>query len=176
MVFFHLLENGVHVFILTKCTDWAKDGLFASMLNDAKHKKDCPLELHMVAFGFTLSGHDEIEPGAPSNTERIELLQKLHELGFKTFASIEPMIDVVSASEMIQGAASCCDLFKIDLQSGVSKDYIPKEMLYDFMLWYGLFYKNKVYWKQSVLDYVGEPPVFLSKNIVGADYNIFEGK
>lgn len=159
---------------LTKCTDWAKDEHFASMLDYAKHKKERLLELHMVAFGFTLTGHDEMEPGAPSYTERIKLMKNLHTLGFKTFASIEPVIDTHGASEMITEAASYCDLFKVGLRSGVRKDYISKNELYDFLAWYDLSFENKVYWKKSVCDYMGEHPVFHSNKSVGADYNILD--
>jgi len=48
-----------------------------------------------VEVGFTITSLDDIpfwEPHAPGNTKRIEALKKAHELGIKTFVSIEPWI------------------------------------------------------------------------------------
>lgn len=69
-----------------------------------------------IAFGFTLTGHDELEPGASTNAERINAMQKLHEAGFKTWASIEPIIDFGSSLAMILDCLTFCDYFKIGLQ------------------------------------------------------------
>lgn len=49
-----------------------------------------------IAFGFTLTGHDEMEPGASTNAERIEAMRELHKMGFKTFASIEPIFTLIA--------------------------------------------------------------------------------
>ena len=62
------VENGVNVKVLTKRADFIDNffGLLASYGNfDEKQYRE-----HM-AFGFTLTGHDELERGASSNIERI---------------------------------------------------------------------------------------------------------
>jgi DNA repair photolyase len=55
----------------------------------------------LVAVGWTLTGVDSAEPNASPNAERIEAMRKLHEAGFKVWASIEPIIDFDSSLTMI---------------------------------------------------------------------------
>ena len=137
-----------------------------------------------IAFGFTLTGHDELEHGASINAERIETMCKLHEMGFKTFASIEPVISIEKSKQMIEQTLVFCDLYKIGLLSG-HKDYTKYDVM-DFVadinyviLSHSYSFPDfkqqiKVYWKDSVLDYIGMNRDDLPKGIcVGADYNIF---
>lgn len=81
-----------------------------------------------IAFGFTLTGHDELEPGASNNIERINTMRWLHKQGFKTFASIEPIIDLDQSALMLGHTYGYCDLYKIGLLSG-KKDYTPRHVL-----------------------------------------------
>ena len=143
-----------------------------------------------LAFGFTLTGHDELEPGASTNAERIETMRKLHKMGFKTFASIEPIVTLFESEMMIQMTLDCCDLYKIGLMSGkrpYSRDEVtlfcsrvdamiakrnsfvplPSDKPYN---------KPKVYWKDSVLEYIGmdRESICICMFHVGADYNIFK--
>lgn len=76
-----------------------------------------------ISFGFTLTGCDDMEPNASSNYDRIVAMRLLHENGFKTFASIEPVIDWASARKVITLSLDYCDHYKIGLRSGVKKDY-----------------------------------------------------
>ena len=137
-----------------------------------------------IAFGFTLTGHDELERGASTNAERIECMRNLHNAGFKTFASIEPIIDLKSSYEMIKQTLGFCDLYKIGLLSG-HKDYTKYDVM-DFVadvnyviLSHSYSFPDfkthiKVYWKDSVLDYIGMNRGDLPKGFfVGADYNLF---
>lgn len=137
-----------------------------------------------LAFGFTLTGRDELEPGASTNAERIESMRKLHEMGFKTFASIEPVISIEKSRHMIEQTIGFCDLYKIGLLSG-HKDYTKYDVM-DFVADVNHIIFNdsysfpdlkpqiKVYWKDSVLDYIGMNREDLPKGIcVGADYNLF---
>lgn len=138
-----------------------------------------------LAFGFTLTGHDELERGASTNAERIVCMRNLHNAGFKTFASIEPIIDLKSSYEMINQTLGFCDLYKIGLMSG-KRNYTKQEVM-DFMsdanrvILDGTFKLNKrikVYWKDSVLDYIKMPRedynCCAKKSItVSADYNMF---
>lgn len=76
-----------------------------------------------LEFGFTLTGRDDMEPKASSNHDRIEAMRLLHQHGFKTFASIEPVIDWTHSKMVVDLSLDCCDHYKIGLRSGVKKDY-----------------------------------------------------
>jgi len=78
---------------------------------------------HLIAIGFTLTGHDELESCAASNDERINLMALLSGAGFKIWASIEPIIDPLASLASIRMVESYCQHFKIELRSGVKKDY-----------------------------------------------------
>lgn len=171
------LNNGVPVKILTKRADFVRQTRIA-WLNKP------------IAFGFTLTGHDELEPGASTNAERIEAMRELHKMGFKTFASIEPIVTLFESEMMIQMTLDCCDLYKIGLMSGkrpYSRDEVtlfcsrvdamiakrnsfvplPSDKPYN---------KPKVYWKDSVLEYIGmdRESICICMFHVGSDYNIFK--
>lgn len=168
----------VPVKLLTKNADFIDDAIFMSWLQLPNFHRE------LVAFGFTLTGHDEMEPYASTNMKRLRTMYRLKEMGFKTFASIEPIIDFSSSFDMIQQAATYCDLFKIGLRSGVKDDYYkPDECAYFIGRVTGLCEKFgfKVYWKESIRKYLQKHDddenfmtVFqLSKNFVPMDYNLF---
>lgn len=106
----------------------------------------------LISIGFTLTGHDELEPNASTNKERIEGMKSLHQAGFKTFASIEPIIDFPSAKNMIEESMNYCDLYLIGLMSG--KKYNVAEAQ-NFVKWlYGLN-KPRIYLKESLQKLTG---------------------
>ena len=113
------LSKGVPCQILTKCTEFIYRLPEVWIEHDYYRKK--------LAFGFTLTGCDELEPGASTNGERIDAMKYLHGLGFKTFASIEPIIDIRKSSKMIGLTFGYCDLYKIGVLSG-NKDYSPNDI------------------------------------------------
>lgn len=76
-----------------------------------------------VSIGFTLTGRDDLEPKASSNLDRIKAMRILHASGFKTWASIEPVIDWQHTQMVVELTQECCDHYKIGLRSGVKKDY-----------------------------------------------------
>ena len=161
--------------ILTKCGDFIPD-LPTRWIDEQETRK-------YIAFGFTLTGHDELERGASTNAERIECMRKLHDLGFKTFASIEPVISIEKSKQMIEQTLGFCDLYKIGLMSG-KRNYAPldvHEFMRDVNVFLQFYYGNraKVYWKDSVLDYIGmnrEDLDLLKGFCVGADYNMFNNQ
>jgi len=167
-------DHKIPVKILTKRTDWVTwQRLEIHTFEGCRDLKQH--ERKLIAFGFTLTGHDELEPGASTNAERIEAMRKLHEGGFKTFASIEPVIDFEASFQMIKQSAMWCNLFKIGLQSGKKydelelKNFIARiEMRYDF------FYITKWYFKDSLLKAAGITRAELPANCVDRDYNIFK--
>ena len=106
----------IPVKVLTKNADFIRDENMDYLLESERAKE-------YVSFGFTLTGHDEMEKYASTNSERIEAMNYLHEMGFKTFASIEPVIDWAAAKEVISASLDCCDHYKIGLRSGVKAGY-----------------------------------------------------
>jgi len=152
-----------------------------------------------MAFGWTLTGHDELEPQASPNADRIEAMGKVHADGFHVWASIEPVIDFDASYRMIQQALDAgCQHFKIGLLTNntrvVRKDFSFGEhqfkafdlaeccqfVGYVMELTEG---RATVYWKQSFVDFIGDEPVhgmtaqeFLRQwpHSVGKDWSIFK--
>ena len=103
--------SDIPVMILTKSTAFFKEEMktYLQYLPD-KQKK-------LVYFGFTLTGRDDWEPNAPSNEERIVTLKMLHNWGYHTFVSIEPIIDFDSSLEMIKRTKGFCEWYGIGLMT-----------------------------------------------------------
>ena len=136
---------------------------------------------HLIAYGFTLTGCDDKEPHASTNAERIAKMKELYHRGFKTFASIEPVIDLWESEYMIKQTLGICDLYKIGLLSG-KKSYTRfsingfVDIVNNNIMNYSCqnHVDIKVYWKDSILDYIGMKRETLPAEIcVEADYNIF---
>lgn len=164
--------RGVPVKILTKN---AENTLFAFIgvkgLTPGVMQNFFQEHRRMFSIGFTLTGHDELEPGASPNAERIAAMQELHYAGFKTFASIEPIIDFESSFEMILRAQAYCDLFLIGLKSGVK--YLKHEVQGFISSVNRQCNSVKIYWKDSLLKAAGIDRGELPSNCVSRDYNIF---
>lgn len=160
----------VPIKLLTKVDFDAKGSYF-----DGNFNYLFPGEEKNIAIGFTLTGHDELEPGASTNAERIAAMKKLHEDGFKTWASIEPIIDIVSAWEMVAQTAEFCDHYKVGVLSGGKRNYTAFELA-EFVS--GICRQIKwstFYFKESFLSAAGISRYkILYPNCVGRDFNIFE--
>lgn len=90
------------------------------IINFGVMRKDDPKRC--VAFGWTLTGHDELEPRADSNERRLHTMRRMSQDGFKTWASIEPVIDFGSSWRMVQQALDAgCQHFKIGLMTKNTK-------------------------------------------------------
>lgn len=140
-----------------------------------------------IAFGFTLTGCDELEKDASTNDERIKTMHTLHIFGFKTFASIEPIISLKKSADMIERTLKFCNLYKIGLMSGrrqYSKDDVFRWVADLHTMLAGFHFANntqfpKVYFKNSVLEYIEETrdnfPLTSGNNsiTVNANYNLF---
>jgi DNA repair photolyase len=171
------IENLAPVKILTKCAENTID-LFIGPKGIQSTDMPCQTFFnefkHLIAIGFTLTGHDELEPNASTNAERIEAMRKLHEAGFKTFASIEPIIDFESSRKMIEQTLPFCDLYKIGLESG--KKY-KIEDIHLFLHQVSIMtraWQNKLYFKDSILTAAKIKREQLHPdNCVNRDYNIF---
>lgn len=164
-----VVTHHVPVKILTKRADWLDRDTWKRTIDIWKR------HANLIAFGFTLTGFDEKEPGASLTDERIEAMRELHDMGFKTFASIEPVITPAMSMRMIEATRGFCDLYNVGLISGNGKDFYNKKHLTLFYRWLltrdpGYF---KVYLKDSFLSYLRVPREKLCGNFVNADYNIF---
>lgn len=164
-------RNGVPVKLLTKNADFVHDEVFMSWLKLHDFRKN------LVAFGFTLTGHDEMEQFASYNADRIAAMKELHEMGFKTFASIEPIIDVPSSLDMIKQTVKFCDLYKVGLRSGVKKDYYQDEDLLLLVKELATLHDTmgtKIYIKNSLRKRLQHPIIGCIS--VGPDYDLFTNK
>ena len=135
--------------VLTKNADFISDNALRDILIDRKgmYRKH-------LAFGFTLTGRDDLEPGASSNAKRVNSMLRLKLMGFRTFASLEPVVDPVSTLSVFYQIEDCCDLFKVGLQSGVPKDYYhlaDVRKMAERIAEAG----KPVYFKKSITDYLG---------------------
>nr|DAH96810.1 MAG TPA: DNA repair photolyase [Caudoviricetes sp.] len=127
MIVFVLLDRQIPVTILTKNVDWLENDKWKDFLEP---DTDCPDNLlRDLTIGFTITGKDKLEPGAPSTEERIEALRKLHdEYKIKTFVSLEPITSIHTASEVIKKTYEIADGIRIGAQSPIKKDrYDPNE-------------------------------------------------
>lgn len=159
----YAISQGINVKFLTKRADFIEHLDLERRSDEVKRR---------IAWGFTLTGVDEREPNASSNTERIVTMKQLHDMGFKTFASIEPIIIPIRSMDCIMRTRDFCDLYKIGLMSG-HKDYTLREVeefvrqASDVIDIAG----GRVYWKESVSEYIG-CPIECSAG-VSADYDMF---
>ena len=108
----------IPVWVLTKDATFINDVPIMTALNNIYQDKRSSIH-----FGFTLTGHDEMEPRASTNDNRIMAMQRMHLMGFSTFASIEPVITWEAAERMVRQSLPYCDHYKLGLRSGVKKDY-----------------------------------------------------
>ena len=101
-----LHKNGFNVTILTK--------------GGKRAERDFDLLTPKDNFAVTLTFLDEQkslqwEPKAAIPEERIEALRKAHELGIKTWVSLEPVIEPAESIEIIRQTHTFVDLFKVGL-------------------------------------------------------------
>ena len=108
----------------------------------------------MVKVGFTLTGMDELEPNADTNSERIEAIRDLENRGVRTWASIEPIINVARSLYLMSRAYNVgCREFKIGVLSG-KKNYTPRDIS-DFKQNVDEFFPDcTILWKNSLLEYI----------------------
>lgn len=165
------IKYDIPVKILTKNADFFDYAIFqaADLFNvDTDLRKQ-------IAFGFTLTGHDELEPGASTNAERIAAMKVLHEAGFKTFASIEPIIYLYDSYDMIRQTLGFCDLYKIGLLSGGKYDIDTLKLFVETIPAKAAVYNAKIYFKDSLLKYAKINRDDLPDNCVSRKYNLFTG-
>jgi len=141
--------NDVPVQVLTKNADFIKDeyiGLGHVMAGAKIHEK--------IAWGFTLTGRDDLEPGASRTEERIEAMEMLHRAGYRTFASLEPVVTPKVTASIAEKIAPYCDLIKVGLMSGVPHEYYKYNEVMDLAMRLNDA-PVAVQFKHSISDYLG---------------------
>lgn len=133
MIVFVLLDRQIPVTILTKNVDWLENDKWKDFLEpDTDYPDDL---LRDLTIGFTITGKDKLEPGAPSTEKRIEALRKLHdEYKIKTFVSLEPITSIHTASEVIKKTYQITDEIRIGAQSPIKKDRYDPNEFYGFIV------------------------------------------
>lgn len=129
MIVFVLSDRQIPATILTKNIDWLENDKWKDFFEpDADYPDDL---LRDLTIGFSITGNDKLEPGAPSTEKRIEALRKLHdEYKIKTFVSLEPITSIHTASEVIKKTYQITDEIRIGVQSPIKKDrYDPNEFV-----------------------------------------------
>lgn len=138
--------------VLTKCTDWLDDEFLKEFETSGTVWGQSP-KMDLFAFGFSLTGHDEIEIGAGTNEQRIEGLKKIKSLGFRTFISFEPVIDFESTLSVLKKSHEYCDFMRIGLLNGPTRDKnldIKKlQEFYDEII--SLVKNVPIYWGDSII-------------------------
>lgn len=157
-------QHEVPVKILTKC-DILKNDVHGALLEMPKK--------NLISIGFTLTGCDELEPNALLNLQRIEQLKIFKEYGFKTAASIEPIIDFKKSAEMIWRVRNFCDLIMVGMQSGRNYFYNDKVNAKNFVQWLTSLQKSKIYLKESLQELSGYTNSELDEYFVGSEYSLF---
>ena len=120
-----LVTSRIPVTILTKNVDWLYTegwdrALTHSPMIEPEYAENLP---HCLTIGFTITGNDKLEPGAPSTEKRIEALRKLHdEYKIKTFVSLEPITDLAIALEVIKETSKITNEIRLGVQSPIKKD------------------------------------------------------
>ena len=116
-----LLDSSFHILILTKSPLVTRD---YNLIRGHRN----------VEVGFTITSLEDIpfwEPYAPGNKKRIEALKKAHEIGLKTFASIEPWIpDITDPQSIIEKLRDRVDRFIIGSMqyAGVPRSFYAKQL------------------------------------------------
>jgi len=105
-----LHANGFDVTILTKAGKRAERDFDLLSPRLIEHSSD--------EFATTLTFLDETnslkwEPRAAAPSSRIDTLKKAHDLGIKTWVSLEPIIDLAESIEIIKQPHTFVDLFKV---------------------------------------------------------------
>ena len=181
-LFFAIASQCVHlnvpVTMLTKCNDFV-DYLMGQECEAAADDFGSGNESEIqIAVGWTLTGHDELESNATSNSKRIEemkLVSKYKIFGkIVPWASIEPVITFDASLRMIEQALEAgCRHFKIGLMTERTRvcrkgfslgghDFAPYDraeccQFVEYVMALTGRYGATVYWKQSFVDFLEGP-------------------
>lgn len=164
-------KYGINVKILTKRAEWVSG--FVNFLTKSGRENDDRSWRKKIAFGFTLTGVDTAEMFASTNNERVKAMKELHDAGFRTFASIEPILDFKRSFYMMDQVKEFCDFYKVGLMSG--DKYTDKSELFFFVDALIRKLENKhIYLKKSLRKQLDTSYDYVSTKFVEADYDMFK--
>jgi DNA repair photolyase len=169
----YCILHSIPVIALTKQIWWVADFVQEIINNETVWNLDYHEVQKLIAIGFTLTGHNELEPGCATNEDRIRAMKVLHDEGFKTWASIEPIIDLDASWKMITEVSNHCDLMKIGLWSGAKYDKGHLRFFMQRIIALANTYQFHYYFKDSILKAAGHTRDPLGNFEVDADYNLF---
>lgn len=125
-----------------------------------------------VTIGYTLTGMDDMEKGAASTEDRIKALSYFNISGYKTWASIEPVINIRSSLKMVLDSLDCVDHYKIGPLSG--KAFNRNELM-DMIKVVNIMTKySTIYWKDEYLKQAEINRDILPENCVNRNYKWWE--
>lgn len=159
------VESEIHVKVLTKTVDYITE-----LLNEPeKYNK-------WVELGHTITFDDGKEPNASSNILRVANMKKFHDAGFKTFASVEPIIQIPYSLHGIKQIVEFCDHLKIGIES--NRRYNKTQLTEFFHIVNNIVKKQPskttVYWKDSLLNMIDISRSELPQFCVERDYKTFK--
>lgn len=140
-------QKEIPIKVLTKRADWVNK----VKLEKRHYWKD------YVSIGFTLTNMDRLEPNASPNVERINALLYINELGYNTFASIEPIINCEASYAAICKTFGKCDYYKIGIDSMRKYNSYEMRLFIDKLV---LMYKDSTFGMRCC------PTIFLKDNIL----------
>ena len=145
----YCIKNNIPFKWLTKCVKWSEDEFLNSIPVDKKH---------LAHVGFSLTGEDIHEKGAPSNLERVELLKKLYNSGFKTWISAEPIINTKSTKKILKKSANYAYMIRLEVLTpgkytakGLSTEY-KKSDLVKLYKWISKYKNKMIYLGEYILQ------------------------
>ena len=147
----YAIQRDVKCQVLTKNADFIRDEALRDILIDRSG-----MYRRHLAFGFTLTGRDDMEPGASSNYQRVDAMARIKLMGFRTFASLEPVVDPVSTCRVLLDSEGACDLYKVGLMSGRSLSAYNRGEVERLVAAIQSRARN-AYFKKSLTDYLGLP-------------------
>lgn len=142
------IQEGVHCTLLTKRADFLGTPAWQQLMTDIYGRES------FLRIGFTLTGRDDVEPYASPNVERIATMKLLHDSGFSTWASIEPIVDLKSSFDMIVVTSGFCDHYKIGPMTGCKSSYTLDEFKAFAQEVRKIIPDHMIYWKDSVKSLV----------------------
>lgn len=154
------VKLGVPVKFLTKVTDWLDSEIWQDL-------KSIPEAKEYLSIGFTLTGRDDLEPGASSNRARIDGLKRVHNDGFKTFTSMEPVTDTNLSLSLIKECVGFVDQFNVGLES--HRKYDKAEVVKFVGDLASIPEKPIILLKDSIMDVIGGTRESHGANFVNAD-------
>lgn len=161
--------------ILTKNADWVLGEDYPQLFT----RPDVPLYSHLCrpenldrcTVGFSLTRHDDLEPHASINYNRVAAMSRLASHGVHTWASLEPVVDFNSSLDAISDSISICEHYKVGLMSGHHYDFTARELqlFVETVIDRCRLGNSTVYFKDSITRRLSDRSVLSDPAVVPSD-------